>query len=80
MNHCSALTPALSPKERENHSPRFDEADALGCRVLCEKNGNNAGIGITAFEFLARRQLSSLSSGERVGVRASISHFQFEQA
>ena len=38
----SALTPALSPEERENRSPRFDESGVTGCRAVLAANGREA--------------------------------------
>jgi len=51
--------PGPLPQERENHSSRFGNADALDCTAVSSASDQKAAM-------------FSLSSGERAGVRASV--------
>ena len=67
-----ALTPALSPEEREKYSSRFRKSDALDDRALFSSNESEAKTINKTFELPKSVDSSSLSSGERAGVRASV--------
>ena len=58
LNSMAAPRPSSQEsQESENHSPRFNEMNALGCRLCREKDINNAAIGIMKFEFPGRRHV-----------------------
>ena len=64
--------PGLLPQEKENRSPRFGGADALGCRASFSTNDEAAVIATVTNKFSSDAPSLTLSSGERAGVRASV--------
>ena len=67
-----ALTPTLSPRERENRLPRLGKLDASGCSVILSSNKKTAVIETVTSEFLRDVNTCPLSPGERVRVRARV--------
>ncbi len=66
-----ALTPALSPEERENRPPRFDETKASSCRAAYSAGNDKVGMTRETFELSYQAALLLPLLGERAGVRAS---------
>ena len=61
------------PQEREKHLPRVGNADALGFRTVRLVNDRKTELAAEASELLYERAGGfSLSPGERVRVRASV--------
>ena len=68
----TALTPALSPEERGNRSPRFDGAVASGGSIFPVPNKKVAAIATGVNKIFSDVDSFPLSLGERVRVRASV--------
>src|ERR1035437_5143621 len=71
----NALSPALSPQERVNHSPTMCRSNAPGCSKSHEFDNMEAATAILTDDFSRNAIMLSLSSEERAGVRASVSTF-----
>ena len=70
----SALTPALSPKEREKRRLRFGGADGVGRRMVCFVKVAQAVFVAATVKCIRSVTGHSLSPGERARVRASFPH------
>ena len=68
----TALTPALSPEERENRSPRFGDTDTLGYRAISSANDRDAATAMDTKELSSDVGNCPLSVRERVRVRAGV--------
>ena len=72
--------PGPLPQERENHSPRLDETDAVGGRAFAGANWLKAAKARETLELSESEDGCSLSPGERVRVRASVRLALFSSA
>ncbi len=63
--------PGPHPQEREKHSPRFDDADSLGCPAVFFLKNKETEMTQSISEPPKDADTRSLSSGERARVRAS---------
>jgi hypothetical protein len=64
--------PGPLPQERENHLPASGKATVLGPSISFHAKKKAAAIATAANEFWSDVERLSLSPGERVGVRASV--------
>ena len=67
--------PGPLPQERGNGSPRSDGADVLEQRAAFPANDPKAAMAMVAHKFFDGVDSSSLSPGERAGVRADVQYF-----
>jgi len=72
-----ALTPALSPRERENRRPLSHETTALRSVTRFAANEQGVAIETKPSEFSSDAAWLTLSPGERAGVRASVCPISF---
>ena len=68
----TALSPALSPGEREKRLPRLGKLGASDCRIILASNKKTAVIETTTRKFFHVVNIYPLSPGERARVRASV--------
>src|SRR6185436_10623355 len=71
--------PGPLPEEREKHSPVLWLNNRAWLSCASETKDKEAGTAIVTSEFSSTVPTLSLSSGERVGVRASVAAFQIPQ-
>ena len=64
--------PGPLPQERENCVPRVDWANDFSNRTRAETNGRKAATATLTDKFSRNATMSSLSPGERAGVRAVV--------